>query len=256
VSDATRDIRGPRADGERGYGYLWWVLSDGHYAAEGRCGQFVVVVPEADMVVAITGGEGAYRRTGCSTSTSFRRCAPIDRCPRIRPARPSCARQSQAPRARRGTSRSPPLRSRPRAKAVRTHAPRRSKPGRIETLTVTFASRDQVTLWFTTDGFLAGDREFSWVAGLDGVPRTAPGRFDLPAMGSGHWAEDGTLELVIDEIGNNNVWSTHIAIDDGLVTMELSGEGGAIRDHRTVTSSPVRGGVTGSKAGNAGKMRS
>jgi CubicO group peptidase (beta-lactamase class C family) len=33
-----------------GYGYLWWVLSDGVYAAIGRWGQYIFIVPERDLV--------------------------------------------------------------------------------------------------------------------------------------------------------------------------------------------------------------
>jgi CubicO group peptidase (beta-lactamase class C family) len=36
-----------------GYGYLWWVLSDGVYAAIGRWGQSLFVVPEHDLVVTV-----------------------------------------------------------------------------------------------------------------------------------------------------------------------------------------------------------
>lgn len=36
-----------------GYGYLWWVLSDGIYAAIGRWGQYIFIVPEQDLVVTV-----------------------------------------------------------------------------------------------------------------------------------------------------------------------------------------------------------
>lgn len=36
-----------------GYGYLWWILSDGVYAAIGRWGQYIFIVPEQDLVVTI-----------------------------------------------------------------------------------------------------------------------------------------------------------------------------------------------------------
>lgn len=37
-----------------GYGYLWWVHGTGGYAATGRGGQLIVVVPGSDLVVATT----------------------------------------------------------------------------------------------------------------------------------------------------------------------------------------------------------
>ncbi len=51
-----------------GYGYLWWILEpdpdgaggDNIYAAQGFRGQYIFVVPEHDLVVAITGGTQRY----------------------------------------------------------------------------------------------------------------------------------------------------------------------------------------------------
>jgi CubicO group peptidase (beta-lactamase class C family) len=37
-----------------GYGYQWWIRSDGLYMARGYAGQYIFVVPEREMVVAIT----------------------------------------------------------------------------------------------------------------------------------------------------------------------------------------------------------
>jgi CubicO group peptidase (beta-lactamase class C family) len=37
-----------------GYGYQWWVRADGVYMALGYAGQYIVVVPEKALVVAIT----------------------------------------------------------------------------------------------------------------------------------------------------------------------------------------------------------
>jgi len=42
-------------DGDRGYGYQWWVMpSIGAYFAAGLYGQYIIVVPEHDLVVAFT----------------------------------------------------------------------------------------------------------------------------------------------------------------------------------------------------------
>ncbi len=85
-------------------------------------------------------------------------------------------------------------------------------------------------LHLTTTGLLAGDDDFSWVAGLDGVPRMTPGRFDLPASAAGQWAPNqaNILTMRVDEIGNNNIWSLRLNFGTGTVMMHMSGDAGAI----------------------------
>ncbi len=41
---------------DRGYGYLWWQLYFGGYAALGQSGQEIIVLPDQDMVVVFTAG--------------------------------------------------------------------------------------------------------------------------------------------------------------------------------------------------------
>jgi CubicO group peptidase (beta-lactamase class C family) len=52
---STRDIRRP--DGDLGYGYGFWPCRHGAYRADGKDGQFVVVLPRQDAVVAISSDE-------------------------------------------------------------------------------------------------------------------------------------------------------------------------------------------------------
>jgi hypothetical protein len=54
VKDSTSEqieVSDRRADG---YGYQWWVRDDGIYMARGWGGQYIVVVPELDMIVVFT----------------------------------------------------------------------------------------------------------------------------------------------------------------------------------------------------------
>jgi CubicO group peptidase (beta-lactamase class C family) len=46
----------PKSDWEQGYGYQFWRCRHGVYRGDGAFGQFCVVMPEADAVVAITSG--------------------------------------------------------------------------------------------------------------------------------------------------------------------------------------------------------
>ncbi|HZG66924.1 MAG TPA: serine hydrolase [Herpetosiphonaceae bacterium] len=48
----------PDSDWEQGYGYQFWRCRHGAYRGDGAFGQFCVVMPEQDVVLAITGGQG------------------------------------------------------------------------------------------------------------------------------------------------------------------------------------------------------
>lgn len=61
VKEATRP-RGKSPD-DRFYGYQWWLMGGGIYAAQGYGGQYVFVIPSKNMVIATT-GDIDYRRQG------------------------------------------------------------------------------------------------------------------------------------------------------------------------------------------------
>ena len=48
----------PRSDWEQGYGYQFWRCQHGAYRGDGAFGQFCIVLPSQDMVVAVTAGLG------------------------------------------------------------------------------------------------------------------------------------------------------------------------------------------------------
>ncbi len=70
-----------------GYGYLWWVLEpdpagDGErdvYAAMGFRGQYVFIVPEHDLVVAVTAGTRTYRDETRAIDALYRHVLPAVR---------------------------------------------------------------------------------------------------------------------------------------------------------------------------------
>ncbi len=52
----TSNGSNPRSDWEQGYGYQFWRCRHGAYRGDGAFGQFCVVMPEQDAVIAITSG--------------------------------------------------------------------------------------------------------------------------------------------------------------------------------------------------------
>ena len=54
----TSNGSNPKSDWEQGYGYQFWRCRNGIYRGDGAHGQFCIVIPEQDAVVAITSGLG------------------------------------------------------------------------------------------------------------------------------------------------------------------------------------------------------
>ena len=52
----TSNGSNPKSDWEQGYGYQFWRCRHGLYRGDGAFGQFCIVMPEQDAVVAITSG--------------------------------------------------------------------------------------------------------------------------------------------------------------------------------------------------------
>ncbi|WP_435008907.1 serine hydrolase domain-containing protein [Tundrisphaera lichenicola] len=52
----TSNGSNPKSDWDQGYGYQFWQCRNGAYRGDGAFGQFCVVIPEQDAVVAITSG--------------------------------------------------------------------------------------------------------------------------------------------------------------------------------------------------------
>ncbi|MBI5959962.1 MAG: serine hydrolase [Chloroflexi bacterium] len=225
VNDTTTNIR---ATGEQGYGYLWW-LADGYYAAEGRGGQYILVVPNEALIVVITGsGEidpgmilnglilPAIKSDGPLAANPAGEAALQDGLDTA-----ALAPEFEA----QPVGLLPPLAEAVSGKTIRLDP---NLFGLI-TVSLSFSPTNEAVLHLTTDGLLAGDDDFSWTAGLDGVPRRAPGRFDLAANGTGQWTANDVFTMRIDEIGNNNLWELQLTFDAGKVTITMTSEaGGAI----------------------------
>jgi hypothetical protein len=56
TSRQTSNGSNPKSDWEQGYGYQFWRCRNGAYRGDGAFGQFCIVMPEQDAVVAITSG--------------------------------------------------------------------------------------------------------------------------------------------------------------------------------------------------------
>jgi CubicO group peptidase (beta-lactamase class C family) len=56
TASQTSNGSNPKSDWDQGYGYQFWRCRNGAYRADGAFGQFCIVMPEQDAVIAITSG--------------------------------------------------------------------------------------------------------------------------------------------------------------------------------------------------------
>ena len=59
----TSNGSNPKSDWDQGYGYQFWRCRHGAYRGDGAFGQYCIVLPEQDAVIAITAGCGTCRRS-------------------------------------------------------------------------------------------------------------------------------------------------------------------------------------------------
>jgi CubicO group peptidase (beta-lactamase class C family) len=226
VTDATRNIRSE--ENGQGYGYLWW-LGDSYYAAKGRGGQYILVVPDEELIVVITGGGEVNPKQILNEY--------------IRPAIVSdealasnTAGDSALLEAVESAALAPEFEPQPVAPMPLLAQEVSDKTflldanlGGLLTASISFNTANEAILHLTGDRFLVGDDDFSWTVGLDGVPRVAPGRYDLPASGTGQWTGDKTFTMLVDEISNNNTWQISLTFGTENVTLALRSDVGALR---------------------------
>jgi hypothetical protein len=223
VAASTQPADGPQPSGS-GYGYLWW-LSPYYYSALGRGGQRVVVVPEAEMVVVITAGGGRSDTVTNHLLSTYLLPACKSTAPLAANENAVAGLQSRVEQAAAVPPFEPlpppPLPQTAERVSGRTYA-LHDNPTGLTHMALTLCEPDEAGLRITAAAGPAGTPEWEWRAGLEGVPRTAPGRYGLPAAATGGWNDDHTFSILVDEIGNNHRWElTLIFQGDSLaVTMD------------------------------------
>jgi hypothetical protein len=209
------------------YGYGWWVETAEtgglpSYRADGRGGQYVVVVPTLNLIVVTTGGGFTLDEIGPLLLATF---APTDE---ALPADPVGLAQLEEVVA---TVLLPPV---PEPKAALPETANdisgqtfvfASNPLEIETIGFEFTDSAEAILHFTPEG---SDQMLTLPVGLDGVYRLFPGDYNLATGVRGYWADDQTFAFEYDEIANNSHIMLWMRFEDDHVMVEsreMSGDG-------------------------------
>jgi CubicO group peptidase (beta-lactamase class C family) len=219
---ASTDSHVVLTDGD-GYGYQWWT-SPGYYSAIGMGGQYIIVSPDKDMVVVLTGGRsfpGVLQDLLSSyIFPAVKSVAPL-------PANPSGVALLE--------SRIEQL-SRPSQVQPEPVPPQPAIAGEISgktyqlddnpfgslSITLTFSGQDEVLLRITTTGVMTlGDTDFEWLIGLDNVARISPGVLGLPAAAKGAWETDSFFSARIDEICSYHAWQVGLHFEEDSVICRI-----------------------------------
>jgi hypothetical protein len=202
------------------------------FEARGRGGQRLIVWPEKEAVVVITGGG-----VEPAPLASFL-LAALQSDTALAPSADGAALLAQA--LRRSASVAPtsaapavPAPAAMRRVSGRTYA-LEANPFGIEELTLTFRDPGEALLLLKLAYHAEEGRLAKFAIGLDGALRPSPGRYGLPATGIGQWTADDTFEAEIDEIANINRFHLRLAFraesvsgtleeKTGLGTSELRG---------------------------------
>jgi CubicO group peptidase (beta-lactamase class C family) len=189
----------PVAADEDPYGYGWWVNSDieGSYRADGRGGQYVIVLPEWDMLVVTTGGGFSIDQIGEYLLASI-----VD-LENPLPANPEGeARLADALSAVAQPPTAEPVAPLPeiaRAVSGRTYILEPNVVG-LDSFACSFEEPAEASCAVG----VGGQAPLAWAVGLDGVYRFSPGLDGRPLGARGAWVDEDTFMMESNGITTND----------------------------------------------------
>jgi CubicO group peptidase (beta-lactamase class C family) len=222
---------GTQEDGH-GYGYQWWVKPE-HYSAVGHGGQYIVVSPDRDLVVVLTGGGGI---TDVVSEVLSSYIFPAVKSDEPLPANHDGVAlleqltQSLSTPPPAEPKEVPPLPEIAHMISGKTYHLDSNQLG-ILSITLTFNGQDEAMLNLTSTGVMTlGDTEWSWLMGMDNVERFSPGTFDIPNAGKGSWMTDNYFSAQIDMTGSAHTWQIGLHFEGDEVTVRLDDLSESVRD--------------------------
>jgi len=207
-----------------GYGYQWWAFSSNVATAAGKGGQRIYVLPDKDMVVVCTAGlKQEHEVSYLQLLTAF--ITPAAKPTTPLPPNPAglASLESKIHQATLSTDEPqpvPPLPETAQKISGQTYE-LETNPFELGDFSLTFEKQDEALLTLT-----AGDETLALSVGLDGVFRTAPGRFGLPAALKGLWKKRDVFVFDFNEIGNINDWRATVRFEGDRVTIRMQERGG------------------------------
>jgi len=204
------------------YGAAWATYPDlpGFYYGPGSRGQRLVVAPDDELVVAFSGGGYANSEVEEVYLEALRSYI----FPAILSDQPLAAdpvalgelddaidRVGAPPRQPRPVPSPPTMAAHVAGQTYLLN----TNPLELHSFVLSFPADDRAIVRVTSSGYWTYDDDFQWAAGLDGIERFAPGRFDIVAAGTGEWLDEQTFQMDVDELGNLQLWRLTLEFLDG-----------------------------------------
>jgi len=214
----------------QGYGYLWWIASPGTFAAIGRGGQRIGVVPGSDLVVVTNAAIGSARTRELDqvilsrVVPAARTTGPLRANRKGRDALRSQVERMGAPPAEARPV--PPLPKTASRVSGRVYRLERAPFG-ISGLRLRFHPGPEA--WFT---LAIGDDAPEVGVGLDGIYRVTPkGLRGVPAAARGSWEGENTFVLDFLMVSTPNSFRMSFTFEDDRVHV-LVQEATGLGEHR------------------------
>lgn len=203
------------------YGFQCWG-GDGYFAAIGRGGQRIIVVPDRDLIVVTTAGADS-KQEAMLDQLCLRLATSVDSTTELVPVDPVATQQIST--LQRALAAPPP-------KASVASPPKFAQGvGQFWYRLAPNPILDRVKLAFPEGNEARLELDFNpnrrsapvlLPVGLDGIPRFGPGRYKEPAATSGTWVSPNTFKIDLDEVANINHWTMQLQFEGEGEHIELT----------------------------------
>ncbi len=223
----------------RDYGYAWHLVSEGPfsgmYYAAGRGGQSLTVLPDADIVTVITGGENALLEYDGGKIGEFILSISDQALPKNLESNENLQQKTEAITA----ASSPEQIYLPEIAQIISGETFILDENflNFKTISLRFSGQEEAEVRFSLIDPTSGKFKqlvapiFTQLAApmrLDGIYTIVPGRFGLSTGIKGNWDTNGDLLLTIDEMANINVFELRMSFEADKVTIVLDEKTGLI----------------------------
>jgi hypothetical protein len=218
-----------------GYGYQWWIADDGVYMAIGYAGQYIFVVPEHELIVALTSNMSENDISVPETLLRFL-IIPAAKSSTPLPANPKGvdlleSRIQNAALAQNEPEPVPPLPEIAQRVTGQTYILDPNPLGWMS-VSLTFQEGEEALMNVTLSPDYAPEiavdpyfpSQVEWPVGLDNVYRFGPNDFGIPMGLKGGWMSEEDFIIDCDFVGNTGWCRMQFTFESDQLTLQIYGD--------------------------------